>query len=303
MDEERGKPQLPTPTIWPIGLAAGLACLLVGLVVSWWLVAIGGGVALIFGFLWIADLSRARAHEPEQAVVEKPKAVRPSLVKEKPSATRKAFLSGATLGVGGVIGGMVTVPPVLFALIPPFLKQGHPEVDLGPLDNFAQDKWVITKFFEDPKTGDVTRRTAYIRYNGPLANGQPSFTILSSGCVHLGCPVQANGPVDEGVKKVRRPGGQLVELQTVTPAGFGCPCHGGQYDTEGNRTAGPPVRALDRWAYAIKNNRLVLTKRYSVGTVTGTGADAKIKRYDLADPGQHVDGWEQVFYPIQPPRD
>ena len=35
-----------------------------------------------------------------------------------------------------------------------------------------------------------------------------------------------------------------VELRPVLAASFGCPCHGGQYSPEGNRTSGSPVRAL-----------------------------------------------------------
>ena len=40
---------------------------------------------------------------------------------------------------------------------------------------------------------------------------------------------------------------------------------------------------------------------FSVGTVKGTGADARIRKYNLAAPGQHVDGWEWWLYPLQPP--
>ena len=82
---------------------------------------------------------------------------------------------------------------------------------------------------------------------------------------------------------------------------FTCPCHGGSYDSEGNRTAGPPVRALDRWSYEIKNGNLVLVTNYSVSTVEGTGASAVINKYQLTGPGQWVDGPEQILYPFQPP--
>jgi hypothetical protein len=92
-----------------------------------------------------------------------------------------------------------------------------------------------------------------------------------------------------------------VKLDPVVPAGYGCPCHGGQYDTEGNRIAGPPVRALDRYAFEIDNGRLILLSTYSVSHVVGTGAQAKIYRYKEAGPGEHVDGPEQWFYPLQPP--
>ena len=85
------------------------------------------------------------------------------------------------------------------------------------------------------------------------------------------------------------------------PAGFGCPCHGGQYDTEGNRTAGPPVRALDRYSFDIKNGHVILLSTFSVSHVDGTGAQAKIFKYKQAGPGEHVDGPEQWLYPLQPP--
>jgi hypothetical protein len=85
-------------------------------------------------------------------------------------------------------------------------------------------------------------------------------------------------------------------------AGYGCPCHGGQYDPEGNRIAGPPVRGLDRYYFAIANDRLILLAPYSVSHVDGTGATAKIHAYKAAGPGEHIDGPEQILYPLQPPR-
>jgi hypothetical protein len=91
-----------------------------------------------------------------------------------------------------------------------------------------------------------------------------------------------------------------VKFVETQPAGFGCPCHGGQYDTEGNRTAGPPVRALDRYDYGITNGRLTLLSVFSVSNVVGTGANAEIHKYKAVGPGEHVDGPEQWFYPINP---
>ena len=67
----------------------------------------------------------------------------------------------------------------------------------------------------------------------------------------------------------------MTLIPTISIAGFGCPCHGGQYDTEGNRTAGPPVRALDRYSFSIRNGHLFLGKPFSVSHVDGTGAHAR----------------------------
>jgi hypothetical protein len=35
--------------------------------------------------------------------------------------------------------------------------------------------------------------------------------------------------------------------------------------------------------------------------VDGTGAQAKIHKYKPVGPGEHVDGWEQILYPLNPP--
>jgi Rieske Fe-S protein len=210
---------------------------------------------------------------------------------------RSKFLELSTLGLGGVIGGMVTLPVVGFAVGPAFLKQGRKDVDLGPLENFPASQYVVATFMERPSEGEVSRRTAFVRNNGQAPNGQPSFTIISNHCAHLGCPVQPNGPLFDDKKKEFG----HVTLIPTQPAGFGCPCHGGQYDTEGNRTAGPPVRALDRYSFSIRNGRLYLGKPYSVGKVDGAGATAKIEKWAYAFPGEHVNGIESWLYPIQPP--
>jgi Rieske Fe-S protein len=215
---------------------------------------------------------------------------------------RSKFLEASTLGLGAVIGGVVTVPIAGFAVLPAFLGQKRHEVDLGPVSDLAEGQWYIATFATDPKEGETSRRTAFVRNNGAVKSGSaqvPSFTIISNRCAHLGCPVQANGPM--GKTKTETTANGPIMLHETQPAGFGCPCHGGQYDTEGNRTAGPPVRGLDRYDFKIKNGRLILLSLYSVSKVEGTGAQAKIHKFKLAGPGEHVDGIEQVLYPLQPP--
>jgi Rieske Fe-S protein len=210
---------------------------------------------------------------------------------------RSKFLELSTLGLGGVIGGLVTVPALGFMVAPAFLKQGTKDHDLGPISDYPEGKYVIATYMSDASQGEVSRRTAFVRYNGQLS-GQPSFTVISNHCAHLGCPVQANGPLDEQHKKQFN---DVTLIPTVSIAGFGCPCHGGQYDTEGNRTAGPPVRALDRYSFSIRNGHLFLGKPFSVSHVDGAGASAKIHKWAFSFPGEHVNGIESWLYPIQPP--
>jgi menaquinol-cytochrome c reductase iron-sulfur subunit len=293
------QPHVPAPSLWPIGFAIGIACLLVGLVVSWAAAVVGLALALVFGALWIRDLARSSVPAPDDAVLASADEISAGGDAHLEAYGRAGFITLATLGLGGVIGAAVTLPSLGFAVLPSFEGDNvkSKPIDLGPITNFPEGTFVITTFTEDQAWGDVSRRTAYIRNNGLTTDKQPSFTIIFSRCVHLGCPVQPNGPKFEA-KKVKY---KDVSLTPVLPAGFGCPCHGGAYDTEGNRTAGPPVRSLDRFAFSIVNGNLVLGKPFSVGHVDGTAADAKIYRYRKAYPGVHVDGVERWLYPIPVP--
>jgi Rieske Fe-S protein len=300
-------PHVPGPSLWPVGFAIGIVVLLIGLIVSWAIAGLGAVIALAFGFLWVRDLTagtpiaHAEAVPPEHAAASAPPpteggaAMPPSTPADR--YPRSKFLELSTLGVGGVIGGLVTVPALGFMIAPAFLKQGQKDHNIGPIADFPQDKFVVATFMLDKSQGEVSRRTAFVRSNGQV-NGQPSFTIISNHCAHLGCPVQPNGPLDpKGTKEI----GDVTLIPTISIAGFGCPCHGGQYDTEGNRTAGPPVRSLDRYSFSIRNGNLFLGKPFSVSHVDGAGATAVIHKWTLAYPGEHVNGIESWLYPIQPP--
>jgi menaquinol-cytochrome c reductase iron-sulfur subunit len=298
--EHEAEPHLPSPTIWPFAFAAGVALLLVGLIINLFLAAVGGAIALIFGFLWIREATREVRRRPMEAAPPEPVSeLAVAEEEEEPERyPRSVFLEMSTLGVGALIGGIVTLPALGFMIAPAFVDQGYDEVDLGPLENFPEAQYVVATFYSKKDQASVGRRTAFVRNNG-MKNDVPSFTIISNRCAHLGCPTQPQGLPGEEKKIVaaKRP---VAITPVASVSGFQCPCHGGAYDDEGNRTAGPPVRALDRYQFLINNGNLVLTTPYSVSKVRGTGADAVIHAYKLADPGQHVDGPEQYFYPYIP---
>lgn len=58
------------------------------------------------------------------------------------------------------------------------------------------------------------------------------FAALSSICTHRGCTVDLGGP------------------------GFECPCHGSQYDREGQVQRGPASRALTRYPVRVMGDEL-----------------------------------------------
>jgi Rieske Fe-S protein len=303
------EPHTPSPSIWPVGFAVGIACILAGLVVSRPAVIAGAVIAVVFGALWARDAMRA-GREPVEPSVPGREALpgvataadleyEPETDGEVARYPRNVFLEMTTLGLGGVITAIVAVPVVGFAILPAFTNQERSGVDLGPADNFPEGEWIEATFLLDPAQGEVTRRTAFVRYNGTVS-GEPSYTIISNRCVHLGCPVQASGPRTEEERQTVEVENVELTLTPVLPANFSCPCHGGAYDIEGNRTAGPPVRSLDRYKFAIRNGNLVLIETYAVARVEGEGARAQIKAYGIQGPGEHVDGLSGWLYPLQP---
>jgi quinol---cytochrome c reductase iron-sulfur subunit, bacillus type len=284
-------------TVWPLGLAVGIAVLLVGLVIDPTVIApLGGAIAAVFGFLWLRSL--ARPPRPRKAEAKPDAAQLERRWPETERVSRDRFLKRATIGLGGIIAAAVALPAAGLAILPSLEAPRRRGVDLGPITEFPQDAYVIATFLTDPAAGEVSRRSAYIRNNGPLGN-VPSFTIMSSRCTHVGCPTQPLGLVLPA--RVHRPAGSPVGLATTEAvSGFSCPCHGSAFDDEGNRTAGPAPRALDRYQFSIRNGHLVLGQLYSVSHVDGAGAEARIHAYRLLQAGEPATGIESDLYPLQP---
>jgi Rieske Fe-S protein len=279
--------------IAPPAFAIGIVVLLVGLVINAQVIApLGAAITLAAAVSWIRGGSRAA--EP---IDEEPASSHIAVPEERYSRSR--LLERATLAMGGLVGLGVALPAVGFSVLPSLLGQRQKPVDLGPTSAFPEGKFVIATFLSDPQAGEVSRRSAYVRNNGLIGN-EPSFTIMSSRCTHVGCPTQPNGLIftKQGHGERTRTGG--VALVPTLPSGFGCPCHGSQFDNEGNRTAGPAPRALDRYQFSIRNGHLWLERLYSVSRVDGTGAQARIHAFALKGAGEPASGPESFLYPLDP---
>jgi Rieske Fe-S protein len=277
------------PLAFAVGIVVSLVCLLINPLV---IAPLGAAIALVAAMGWIR-----RSVRPAEPIDEAP--VRKSTAATEELYSRSRLLERATLALGGLVGLGVALPAVGFALLPSFLGQRQRPVDLGPIAAFPEGKFVIATFLSDPQDGEVSRRSAYVRNNG-FDGGEPSFTIMSSRCTHVGCPTQPNGLIFTRQRHGERTPTGPVALVPTQPSGFGCPCHGSQFDNEGNRTAGPAPRALDRYQFSIRHGHLWLGNLYSVSRVDGTGAQARIHAFALKGAGEPATGPESWLYPLDP---
>lgn len=65
-----------------------------------------------------------------------------------------------------------------------------------------------------------------------------SYVAFEPHCTHLGCGYSWDAKSEE----------------------FQCPCHGGKFDIDGKRIAGPPQRDLDRFDVKVDNGTLKIGK-------------------------------------------
>jgi Rieske Fe-S protein len=196
-------------------------------------------------------------------------------------ATRGEFLTLSTVGIGAMIGGVIGVPATAYLLAPVTKEATFEPVFLGKVSQFTAEtgfKPTPATFVEDPQNAATSPGLAFVHHTGSKNTDWHSqdamFVVFSNRCMHLGCPVAAN------------------------LTGFACPCHGGQYDKNGNRIAGPPIRSLDRFQWEVKNSdELWITERWSTD-IYGN----EVHYYPVKMPGQpvHTPGpsWiANVLYP------
>lgn len=63
-----------------------------------------------------------------------------------------------------------------------------------------------------------------------------TYKAVSNSCTHQGCSVSYNSNIN----------------------GYLCPCHGGQFDIDGNVTAGPPPSALTKFTVTVSGTTLTI---------------------------------------------
>ncbi len=182
--------------------------------------------------------------------------------------SRRTFLANATLGIGGVIGLVLTVP-LLTSLVPESLV--NPGKGAGtwadvPADEFskltaggqpvkisfdfkyadgylppAEDTQFVWGVKLTPEQEASFKQKRPDLYTAAGKIGYPaitaSYVMFSSICPHLGCRHEWKSAVNR----------------------FVCPCHGSQFGIEGAKLAGPAPRGLDPLPFRDANGKAQIT--------------------------------------------
>jgi menaquinol-cytochrome c reductase iron-sulfur subunit len=154
---------------------------------------------------------------------------------------RRRFLSICTGAVLTLIGVLMAVPAIGFFLAP--LRrgrgagdEGHGFQDVGPVGDLPAGQWRLASLEVVSQNGWEklrVRHGVWVRGKGGAGD---QIDVLSSTCPHLGCLVNWHPDRSQ----------------------FVCPCHGGIFDPDGARVAGPPARSMDRLEYQVRNGRLMV---------------------------------------------
>jgi menaquinol-cytochrome c reductase iron-sulfur subunit len=146
--------------------------------------------------------------------------------------TRRRLLMGVSIGAGGLVAAAAAIPLIGFFLGPMYRKFPPVWRNVGALDKFKIGATVQVDLLTSGGLrwdGPAQRIGAWLR-----RNNEQNFTVYSSKCTHLGCPVRWI------------PSAEL----------FMCPCHGGVYFKDGEVAAGPPPEPLQQFPVRVKNGQV-----------------------------------------------
>lgn len=153
---------------------------------------------------------------------------------------RRQLLTLLVHGGSATVALVVGVPTLIYAVSPGARDQAAARWrDLGPLEAFPLGEITASVVQRDPvpepasqggRAADAALRPGV--YVWRVAENE--VIVFSRSCTDLGCPVT----FDRGSEC------------------FFCPCHGGIFDKQGERMAGPPDRPLYRYDTRIQSGML-----------------------------------------------
>jgi Rieske Fe-S protein len=154
-----------------------------------------------------------------------------------PGTNRRGFLNFLTSLLLAGIGLIIAIPAIRYLLAPLWKKGGKLDlVDVGSVADLPVGEWRLLTLETVQKDGWRMTRTSHAVWVRRQKEGDKELTVLSSICPHLGCPINWHPQQSE----------------------FVCPCHGGKFDVAGEKTGGPPPRAMDPLDWEVRADRLLV---------------------------------------------
>ena len=149
--------------------------------------------------------------------------------------SRRDFIKGTTLFVGGMIGLTIGFPSLMYLLSPSLRKlEDESVVDLGPLDDYPVGIPTLFEFTRTKVNGWERTGLSYGVY--VLRQTEQDVRVFSDICTHLACRVIWHPDQEHYIS----------------------PCHDGHFDITGKNIIGPPPRPLDEFVTIIENGNLFI---------------------------------------------
>lgn len=146
---------------------------------------------------------------------------------------RRTMMKWMVRAIGLAAAAMIGIPALVASFSPAWMSRPRKKVwrSIGFLEEFpvGEMRKIIVALPEE-KWGNALREKAVYAWR-PSAG---EMVVYSRNCTDLGCPLTFD------------PGSQC----------FFCPCHGGIFDKNGERLAGPPSRPMYRFAVRSDNDEV-----------------------------------------------
>lgn len=146
--------------------------------------------------------------------------------------SRRRFLEKVTLLLSSLLTLGMAIP-LLGSILSPGLRRKPPSEwrAIGEIEQFPEGEIVSAELQSSRKDGWMVttyKETLWVKRLGQ------KVVVFSSLCTHAGCRVTWS-------RQKKR---------------FLCPCHGGQYDSEGRVVAGPPPQPLQQYQVKLEEGQV-----------------------------------------------
>jgi menaquinol-cytochrome c reductase iron-sulfur subunit len=141
--------------------------------------------------------------------------------------TRQGFLKLFVQGAGLVTAGALVLPSLITALTPVWRGRQTTWRPVGRIEDFPIDEVTraIVRVAREDRAESLQLKGVYV-----WRPNREEVVVFSRNCTDLSCPVTWD----------------------AASGWFYCPCHGGIFARNGDRMAGPPKRALYRYANRVR---------------------------------------------------